>query len=47
MTCLKCRYSEIGKELGITENAAHARVFRAKENLRELLGDKVYERLEF
>lgn len=41
------RYSEIGKELGITENAARARVFRAKENLRELLGDKVYERLEF
>lgn len=41
------RYAEISKELGISENAARARVFRAKERLKELLGDEIYERLEF
>lgn len=41
------RYAEISKELGISENAARARVFRGKEKLKELLGDEIYERLKF
>lgn len=41
------RYATSAKVLGISENAARARVFRAKQRLKELLGDEIYERIPF
>ncbi len=41
------RYSEMTEILCADESTIRMRVFRAKNKLRELLGDEVYERMQF
>lgn len=40
-------YTEIAKIFEVSENTVRARVYRARQKLKELLGEEVYERITF
>ncbi len=40
-------YAEVSKVFGISEQTARARVCRARQKIKEMLGDEMHERIEF